>query len=468
MNDFHVIDTDFSFVHGLTLPFFLMMVFGIAMLLITPPFQTPDEPAHFYRSWQIATLQPIELLPGANAGAYLPRNLNRFVKHATGNLPFNPDEKVPRNHLSHLKKYRTGAANVSFYPFANTVSNHPLVYLPQTAGIRLGCLLSDRLLIPFYLGRFFNLIAWAFCVLAAVRIFPSAKYLFLCIALMPMSLFQASSLSADAMVNASILFFFALILRISFRPDPVDGKVFWWVLVAAVPVLIGKSGYFPLVLLILLIPARQFGSIRRQIYFTLSWMACFGLVLVFRIRQLLDIEILRQGVSRNEQVRFILADPARYAGILAHTCRVQAEILCRSFIGVLGWMDVHPDNAMVIAYFLFILFVSLTGWIADRKPSVLQKTIALLLCFGNLILLMTFLYTNWTPVGSNILIGFQGRYMIPLAPVFFLIFTGNPISAITHRKFYPVCFYSFIGGTLIYYLYLLIERYHGFRPGCYP
>lgn len=441
-----------------------MMVFGIAMMLITPPFQTPDEPAHFYRIWQISTFQPLVFKPGANAGAYLPRNLNRFVYHALGDMPFHPVNKVPDDYLTRLWTFRTHSGKQFFYPFANTASNHTLVYIPQVAGVLLGRLISDRLLVAFYLGRFLNLVTWSLCILLAIRIFPPVKFLLLCLALMPMSLFQASSFSADAPVNAATFIFFALILNACFRPVLIDRPAFLRILGASIPVLIGKPGYFPLVLLIFMIPAKQFGSNRRKANFMLGWIACFSLMTAFRVRQLLDVEILRPGVSRQEQLRFILSDPVRYAGIVLHTFDVMMGKLCRSFVGVLGWMDTRLSDEVIIAYYIFILLISLTCWNLDRGFSFRQKLFVLLLSIGNLLLLMTIVYTYWMPVGVSVIAGFQGRYMIPLAPVVFIALTNRLFPRMDGNKAYPVFFYAFVWGSLTYSLYVLIRRFYG--TGC--
>ena len=368
---------------------------------------------------------------------------------------------VPDHQLTSLMKHRTGSGKLRFYHFANTVSNHPLVYLPQVAGVSLGRLICDRLLVAFYLGRFLNLVTWSLCMLLAIRVFPPAKFLFLCIALMPMSVFQASSLSADAPINATAFIFFALILSACFRKISIDRLTFFRILAASIPVLIGKPGYFPLVLLILMIPASQFGSSRRKIYYASAWIVCFTIVFALRVRQLIDVEIIRQGVSRQEQLQFILSDPIRYAGIILHTLNVLAKSYCRSFIGTLGWMDVQLSDGLIIAYFVFILFISLSCWNMDRILSPGQKLFATLLSIGNMVMIMTIVYTNWTPVGKDIITGVQGRYLIPLAPLFFIAFTNRLNPRINNNKFYPVFFYVFIWGSLVYSVYALINRYYG-------
>lgn len=438
-----------------------MLISGIGFIIVTPPMQAPDEPAHFLRIWQIASFQPLTFISGANAGAYLPRNLNRFIFHAKGRMPFNPDEKVPDHYLQGLLKYRIGAGNLRFYPFANTATNHFLVYLPQATGVALARLTGRPLLVAFYLGRVFNLIAWSLCVMVAARLYPPVKYLILGLALMPMSIFQASSLSADALVNASIFCFFTLILRICFQPTPIDRKTFLIILCASIPVLIGKPGYFPLVLLILMIPVERFGSIKKKASYTGAWLACFGFMFFLRVRQLLGIEIIRENVSRQDQLHAILSDPIRYTGVLIHSLNVLSKHYCRSFVGYFGWMDTPLADWFVAGYLAFILFISLSSWNAAQTLSTMQKLYAVTLGVGNLILLMTILYTNWTPVGTDIILGFQGRYLVPLAPLFFIIFTNRLIPKLYKESILQICLISVVWASHLYSLSVLMHRYYG-------
>jgi len=64
----------------------------------------------------------------------------------------------------------------------------------------------------FYAGRIGNLFCWSLLVYFSLRLIPIMDWTFLLLALTPMSLAQAASLSADATVNAVCVVFVALVL----------------------------------------------------------------------------------------------------------------------------------------------------------------------------------------------------------------------------------------------------------------
>ncbi len=67
-----------------------------------------------------------------------------------------------------------------------------------------------------YLGRIFNLIAYVAISFAALKIVPIKKKLFFLLALLPMSIIHAASLSADGITNSSALLFAAYILYLAY------------------------------------------------------------------------------------------------------------------------------------------------------------------------------------------------------------------------------------------------------------
>src|ERR1700677_2770485 len=58
----------------------IALLLGSELVLITPPFQTADEPQHFWRAWQISGGEFISrhASPQGEQGAYLPRSLLMF------------------------------------------------------------------------------------------------------------------------------------------------------------------------------------------------------------------------------------------------------------------------------------------------------------------------------------------------------------------------------------------------------
>jgi len=69
-------------------------VFGLSLVFITPPFQVPDEPAHFYRSYQISMGDLIAENHDGIVGHGMPKGLKDFENLAMQDMPFHHENKT--------------------------------------------------------------------------------------------------------------------------------------------------------------------------------------------------------------------------------------------------------------------------------------------------------------------------------------------------------------------------------------
>lgn len=129
-------------------------------------------------------------------------------------------------------------------------------YLAQALGIRLARAQGKNFYTMLLYGRLANLILYLLLAALAVWLAPtSLRGLFACVALLPMPLQLAASLSPDAAVLGLVFSFTALCLRLR------GEKAVWWQKILLI-VLGGltapsKAIYLPVILLCLLIPAEN-------------------------------------------------------------------------------------------------------------------------------------------------------------------------------------------------------------------
>lgn len=129
-------------------------------------------------------------------------------------------------------------------------------YLAQALGIRLARAQGKNFYTMLLYGRLANLILYLLLVALAVWLAPtSLRGLFACVALLPMPLQLAASLSPDAAVLGLVFSFTALCLRLR------GEKAVWWqkilLIVLGGLTAPGKAIYLPVILLCLLIPAEN-------------------------------------------------------------------------------------------------------------------------------------------------------------------------------------------------------------------
>ena len=129
-------------------------------------------------------------------------------------------------------------------------------YLAQALGIRLARAHGKNFYTMLLYGRLANLILYLLLAALAVWLAPtSLRGLFACVALLPMPLQLAASLSPDAAVLGLVFSFTALCLRLR------GEKAVWWqkilLIVLGGLTAPGKAIYLPVILLCLLIPAEN-------------------------------------------------------------------------------------------------------------------------------------------------------------------------------------------------------------------
>ena len=101
-----------------------------------------------------------------------------------------------------------------FRSFFNTALYAPVSYLPQAAGIAAARLVTDRLALIAYSGRFFNWLLITVLLWGSVRILPRGKRFTILFLLMPMNLQEAFSLAPDGMTTALAVFMAALVMAL--------------------------------------------------------------------------------------------------------------------------------------------------------------------------------------------------------------------------------------------------------------
>src|SRR5512133_1003745 len=171
----------------------IAIVFGLLHAVLTPPFQSPDEYIHFYRSYHLSQ---------GNLGgekAFLPKDVMDFSREVNRDLPGNDQNKQSKKALvaefsRHFKPTPMEAADIT-----NIAVYAPIPYIPQALGIFVGHQAHLPPIFIFYLGRLVNLSTWIALVYLAIRLMPFHKRLLLGLSLLPMSVFIAASFSPDAL-----------------------------------------------------------------------------------------------------------------------------------------------------------------------------------------------------------------------------------------------------------------------------
>ncbi len=397
--------------------------------VITPPLQVPDEGSHFLKSYEIAELS---LFNQQKTGpASLLQLDSAFLRlHASAGEKTSMAEI--KNYLG-VKLDPQKRASISPPPYT-------LPYLPQALGIVIGKIFDASPLGLMYLGRLFNMLISIIVMFYAIRIIPQFKWVFLLLALMPKTLFLFGSLSYDSLTISLSFFTIAVFFHYAFACERnLNLKDLALMALLVILLLLCKPPYFILGLLFFFIPPKKFDYLYKYIVIS-AGVALLALVILKAgpiVSSLSHAESTLQArqaetaasasqlplIRPDEQIQIIMNDIPAYLKLIVWSSFAEnRSYILESFVGLLGWIDVELPDALTYSYILLILFSALVLSRSDFSLGLSGKILLLFLLAVAFVIISTAMYVYATGPGREQVFGVQGRYFIPVAPLFFMLF----------------------------------------------
>lgn len=420
-------------------------LFGVVFLILTPPFQVPDEVNHFYRAYHIAEGHFSATKQDNRLGGYMPTEL---VKAVNTNLYLkgNPYTRISKKDILKQLNMPSEDNNTVFVDFPNTALYTPISYLPQSLGIALGLFLGIKSILLLYFARFAVLALWLFAAYHTIKRLPVYQWFFTLSALLPMTVFVNMSASADAITNILAFVWIGNILRLTFSDIPLLRRDILFLSLNALLLSVAKYVYTPLVFLILFIPFSKKTN-HFPTFLTLK-KAFLGIVfLAFSVAFLgsryasktyiahkdynqtfvADVDV-PSGADINGQIAYLKAHPIQIFEVVNSAIQKTFPMLVHTYIGVLGWLDTRlPMPFVYLAYGLLACVLLYETKQNKAKINLKQRLLLLFVSFSLIFLIYLSQYLTWAGVGSPYCGSIQGRYFIPVLPLLFMALFGSGI-----------------------------------------
>jgi hypothetical protein len=416
----------------------LALCVGGYLVFAVPYFGGIDEPAHFYRTYQISTGQfvPEKVAGSKFSGACVPADV---VRDVTG---------YQRAYAHHLKALagpawrRLGTrtpepelpcpnAGDRFRTFSTFGS--PVPYAPQAVaflvarnvGVEAGGLLV--------IGRLALLGAYVAIVAFAIRRSPRARWGLAATALVPVAVFQsASSLSHDAVTTAVAILVVSSALRALDPPARATTRALV-IEAAALSALLGMCKPVYIVIagcyLLPLLGSRE----RRARSWGLAPAAALGVLVTVVwnevVGDLWRTDSTYFGIRPNPAARRheLLTAPWHFAADAIRTVPDQMWEWIKGLVGVGPSVTNWPTVAIVLAAVLFVV-VALQHDRDEPTPlSLSQRGLVLLLFLVGVALVFAANYVYWTTPGSDTVNGVQARYFVPLLALLPVVVGTPPV-----------------------------------------
>jgi uncharacterized membrane protein len=434
----------------------LSSLFGLIILLVTPPFQVPDEYLHFDYSYAVSL--------GNFFGdtSVIPNSLQQLMD-ATNSLPSHPEVKISFDKLLQFIRIPLNPGETVPKIYSPEAKYDPVPYLPTALSIVIARVFNFNPLDLFYFGRIINLLFWILLGYNAIKLMPDFKWAFLLLILAPMSLFEAGSYSADVFLNSISFLWISLCFNYSSlqNEEVLDKRSRILLIIIASLLSLAKPPYIFLVGLYFWIPRSKFGNNPQYRKNTLQIIGISFFLFLFSLSYLrhdLSVTNIDTTYSFMGQLRFLINSPLKYPVIVLQSIKELFIPYWYSSIGLLGWLDTLLPSYIYITYPMVVIFICIIDQQMQVLFSLKQKLITILVSTFVFLTITLSSYLTWTPVGKNIIEGLQGRYLIPVFPILILLFKNRYISVSKEWKNILVTVYLII--VLCITVRALILRYY--------
>lgn len=395
------------------------IVMGSLYMAFLPATKIPDSRNDYLRSLEVSEFNLVTPKKNGKVGRYYSTNIDKLYKteNAQG-IKYKDVNKLVNLKLNDEKKMYTYATK-SLYAF--------VCYIPQAIGVGIGRVLGLSIYMQTILGKIFNYLLFMTLIFLSIKYIPIKKELLFFIALLPMTVQEALSLSPDSMTIATSICLVSFIIYFKYSKEMFTRKYQLLLFIISVLLSMCKIVYLPLCFLIFLIPKDKYKSEKeKNIY-------CILLSLIVIVLNLTWLKYtsryLTSFIGRSDsslQLKYILSNPIKYCFIILNTVDMYSIIWLEQLLGVsLGIYSIPTFSVYIISSAYLLIMYTIRNEYKKIKEYVfnnIEKIFIFVIAIGTFGLICTSLYLQWTSPYATFIDGIQGRYFIPLILLVSMLF----------------------------------------------
>ncbi len=412
----------------------ILFSMGVIYAIVFPPRAAPDEEVHIHTAYYYSNnLLGIEnegtlTMRAGDADVIIPQadKLSVFSYQQVANDIFNqcPDETlVPVDARLALTE-----------PF--------WIYLPTTLGVAFARVIGVNYITLIFIGRLFNLAAFALLMGLAISLTPKFKQIIAVVALLPSVVHLASTFSYDGLIIALATVFIALCLNIASQEIPVKRRQIMALSILGFLFAPMKAIYIFIAGFCSIIPSRLF---KNKISYYISILTVLFTSLIGGLTRFVNIPVFATTWEDVENapppvidyverefynINYLLANLQSALKVLFNTIQENTWVYISQLVGgemgepILSELYIWPP--LVFALLLILLLSTLTTKNESPLLTPFNKLVATvcMLCVCGVLLVVIF---TWTPTRYITLWGLQGRYFLPILPLFLFAIQGRLI-----------------------------------------
>lgn len=390
-------------------PWLLLLLALAALGRLVPPLQSPDENGHLARASLISRGEwTMDTVPGVGSGGQLDTALVSFI-HAYASIVTIAREKVDASRQADIDALRWSGEKV-FVPLGGTGYYLPLVYAPHASAMWLGRAFDLSVSDTYQLVRMFCVAACLALLAAAWNRLPF-PLLAAALLMLPMTIFQLLSPTLDGVTTCLSVFVLSAFLRLAGdeQEHPFSERVLF---AGAVVVLAGSRNHLlPLLALPLYLAWTRRSP--RDAWLAAAAIALSAAWLAYALENTVDLRVPRP-LTTSDLIRQYLAEPGSFFEVLGATLAdsAKAEFYSKSFIGILGWLDLQLLQGTYAALWIGLAVCAAGSALMTCRSHWPARALLGLLAIVSTLLVFFAILVSWTPHPTAVIEGVQGRYFI--------------------------------------------------------
>ena len=417
-----------------------VLLLGIAYLIVLPAESAPDEDRHILTAYNLSNT----ILGGPEPEEALVYFREQDLKGLYGEHP---------NGHTYTALYRNffeeGQGEDYVLVEKDFIIQTPFwTYLPPALGISLGRVLNCNGTITIMLGRLFSLLFYIGATCFSIKIIPFGKKILLAISLLPMTMELAASYSYDSMIIALSFLYIALMCRLIFEKEALTIRDIVVPTVVMALLAPHKYVYLPLVLLALFLPGEKYKAKREKWISIGIMLGGTGLVLL-SVMGGERVYIPGFDTTEYRTIEYCLRNPREVITVYVNTLLKCVPFYGGTMLGAaLGWLELYMPRVAVALSGINLLMATVKTDPEDRIIIKNRHHLGFLMCALSVsFMVLTAMLLVWTPVTSMEIKGVQGRYFLPVLPLF--LFCAQKINMRSAKNMVkPIVYVGFLANVM--------------------
>jgi uncharacterized membrane protein len=402
----------------------LALTFGLAFLIINPPFAVNDEDVHLARVYELASGQLFTRVDAEGEYHFVPKDyVELSAEYASIRYPRTEPRVEPEEVWEQLQE---DADDEEVRFDARAAAYGPVCYASQLLVVGLLRHFDVSVLVHLYAARLAGLLEYVWLAWMAVIVSARLQWIFIAVALTPMALTQAAGVTADGTVIGLSLLFFALAAKAICTRDVLSRNEWLGMALAVILLTLCKPVYLLVALCLLgLFWTRPERRARNAAFLISVILLAIGLYALWTSMRPAHAGAGNPRFDAGRQLAFMAENPGQALAAAFRTLVWYGDNLLTQSIFVRARMSnlIRFSSAVAVVLHLQLVLGLATGSLVRDFPGSPRTRRMAALWFGLTAVLIVVvvsaaIYVCCTAVGANRTQLLHGRYFIPaVAPL---------------------------------------------------